>query len=155
MTYLEKLKDPRWQKRRLEIFNRDEFRCINCGDDEKTLNVDHKIYRKGFDPWEYPDEDLQTLCEDCHKKISAARKRIIERIGDMGTVELKHLERVLQEVSIFDDEVLIVHGLDIIRMDASRFLHRMQWLEPNCHVGRGATQKSLPEVTAPEKPDYD
>ncbi len=30
MTYAEQLKDPRWQKRRLEILQRDEWRCL-CG----------------------------------------------------------------------------------------------------------------------------
>lgn len=37
--YLEKLKDPRWQKRRLEIFQRDEFTCQVCFDTESTLHV--------------------------------------------------------------------------------------------------------------------
>ena len=32
MGYSEKLKDPRWQKKRLEILERDNFRCQYCGD---------------------------------------------------------------------------------------------------------------------------
>ncbi len=39
MKYSEKLKDPRWQKKRLEIFQRDEFHCQQCGDGENTLCV--------------------------------------------------------------------------------------------------------------------
>jgi 5-methylcytosine-specific restriction endonuclease McrA len=35
-TYGDKLKDPRWQKRRLEIFKRDEWTCQQCGDTETT-----------------------------------------------------------------------------------------------------------------------
>ena len=65
--YREKLKDPRWQKKRLEIFERDEFRCRYCGTTEKTLSVHHLFYIKGCDPWEYPDEVVITLCEDCHE----------------------------------------------------------------------------------------
>lgn len=65
-TYFEKLKDPRWQKKRLEIFNRDEFRCITCGDKESTLNVHHLKYEKGFEPWDYDNKCLITLCESCH-----------------------------------------------------------------------------------------
>jgi 5-methylcytosine-specific restriction endonuclease McrA len=64
--YADKLKDPRWQKRRLEILARDDFACRNCGDGESTLHVDHKVYRRGADPWDYPDDDLQALCESCH-----------------------------------------------------------------------------------------
>ena len=38
-TYLEKLKDPRWQKKRLEILERDGWKCMACGEKEKTLRV--------------------------------------------------------------------------------------------------------------------
>lgn len=33
------------------------------------LNVHHKLYVKGRNPWEYMDEDLITLCIDCHRKV--------------------------------------------------------------------------------------
>jgi len=69
--YSEKLKDPRWQKRRLEIFNRDNWTCQKCGSTTKTLNVHHKGYIYGLDPWEYDDEYLVTVCEDCHSMLSA------------------------------------------------------------------------------------
>jgi len=65
-TYFEKLKDPRWQRKRLEIMKRDGFCCRCCGEDSKTLNVHHKTYRKGAEPWEYEDENFTTLCEPCH-----------------------------------------------------------------------------------------
>lgn len=67
MTYSEKLKDPKWQKKRLEVMQRDEFRCVRCNDDSKTLNVHHQYYIKGRDPWDYPEMLLITLCEDCHE----------------------------------------------------------------------------------------
>ncbi len=67
MVYQEKLKDPRWQKKRLEIMERDEWKCKGCGDHEKTLNVHHINYTG--DPWEVEDDDAQTLCEDCHKAL--------------------------------------------------------------------------------------
>ena len=34
----------------------------------KGLNIHHKYYILGKKPWEYPDDTLVTLCEDCHKK---------------------------------------------------------------------------------------
>ena len=34
----------------------------------KGLNVHHTYYIKGHKPWEYEDEALVALCEDCHKK---------------------------------------------------------------------------------------
>lgn len=63
-TYSDKLKDPRWQRRRLEILNRDDWKCLACGNHENTLHVHHKKYTGN--PWEAPDEDLETLCERCH-----------------------------------------------------------------------------------------
>lgn len=66
MTYHDKLLDPRWQRRRLQILLRDDFTCQECLDNKKTVHVHHKVYKFGLDPWDYPDEDLITLCEDCH-----------------------------------------------------------------------------------------
>ena len=34
----------------------------------KGLNIHHTYYIEGKKPWEYEDEALETLCEDCHKK---------------------------------------------------------------------------------------
>lgn len=80
MTYAEKLRDPRWQKKRLEVMNRDGFKCKSCGDATSTLNVHHKYYEKGAMPWDYPETALVTLCEKCHgrteKKISYINKAI-------------------------------------------------------------------------------
>ena len=67
MTYYEKLKDPRWQKKRLEILNRDEFTCKICNDTKSTLHIHHKYYEYGNDPWDYPDNCFITLCADCHE----------------------------------------------------------------------------------------
>lgn len=66
-TYSEKLKDPRWQRKRLEILQRDNFCCQSCNDAEKTLHVHHVFYQKGRDPWDYSNCDLITLCDDCHE----------------------------------------------------------------------------------------
>lgn len=63
-TYSKKLRDPRWQKKRLEILQRDEFTCTLCGDTTTTLNVHHLEY--SGDPWEADNKHLQTLCEHCH-----------------------------------------------------------------------------------------
>lgn len=38
-SYYEQLKDPRWQKKRLEIMNRANFKCEECGDSENMLSV--------------------------------------------------------------------------------------------------------------------
>ena len=64
-TYSEKLKDPRWQRKRLEILSRDNFTCRHCKDSQETLHVHHLKYHK--EPWDVDSEYLITLCEWCHE----------------------------------------------------------------------------------------
>lgn len=66
-SYREKLLDPRWQKKRLDILSRDNFTCQHCASTEKTLHVHHHGYWQNLDPWEYPDAALVTLCAECHE----------------------------------------------------------------------------------------
>lgn len=66
MDYQALLKDPRWQKKRLSIFNRDNWTCLSCGRKDISLHVHHLYYFKDTLPWEYEDEHLVTYCELCH-----------------------------------------------------------------------------------------
>lgn len=66
MNYAEKLKTPRWQKKRLEIFERDKWRCTKCGAIEKELQIHHLDYIEDIEPWDYPADMLTTLCSTCH-----------------------------------------------------------------------------------------
>lgn len=63
-------RDSRWQKKRLEIMNRDKWTCRSCGKsgENVTLNVHHAYYETGKAPWEYLNETLVTLCDKCHKE---------------------------------------------------------------------------------------
>jgi len=79
MTYAEKLKDPRWEKRRIEILERDDYKCQLCGERDKMLNVHHKYYESN-DPWDYVDCMLITYCEECHKKQHEAIDTIREHL---------------------------------------------------------------------------
>ena len=86
-TYSEKLKDPRWQRKRLKILERDDFICRKCLAHDKTLHVHHKFYAWGKDPWEYDDSVLITLCEICHEieeSIISQKKRLIFNIKRSG-----------------------------------------------------------------------
>jgi len=69
MEYWQKLKDPRWQKLRLEAMQKSDFCCDMCSDGKSTLNVHHKEYFRGYEPWEYRIEQLAVLCEECHKNL--------------------------------------------------------------------------------------
>jgi hypothetical protein len=67
MSYRDKLKDPRWQKKRLEVFSEANWQCKNCKRADLPLHVHHLTYRR-VEPWEYELDELETLCERCHLK---------------------------------------------------------------------------------------
>lgn len=70
-AYSEKFKDPRWQQKRLEVFQRDGFKCLDCGATDRQLHVHHLYYISKRDPWAYPLGSLRTLCEICHDHESS------------------------------------------------------------------------------------
>lgn len=68
MSYKEKLLDPRWQKKRLSILERDQWKCRICENDKATLHVHHIFYDNAYpNPWDYPDYCLLSLCAACHE----------------------------------------------------------------------------------------
>jgi len=67
--YQTKLKSPQWQKNRLQVLNRDKWRCKLCKDEETTLHVHHLEYQPKKQPWEYPLSNFVTLCEHCHHEV--------------------------------------------------------------------------------------
>ena len=79
MKYIEQLQDPRWQKVRLSVMNRDNFTCRMCGDKNTTLNIHHKEYYRGF-AWDTPQEHLITVCKHCHLEIEKMKVDNLEPI---------------------------------------------------------------------------
>jgi len=59
-----------WQDRSHSIKTRDNLTCqaFNCSTPNSILQVHHLDYFNHKMPWEYPDDMLITLCEQCHKK---------------------------------------------------------------------------------------
>ncbi len=102
-TYWQKLRDPRWQKLRLEVMGRDNFTCLACGDVETTLNVHHLKYHG--EPWEAPMAELETLCEPCHeirtklnKTLTSAKTKTLFFIRDCADKWIKHSQQVAPPV---------------------------------------------------------
>lgn len=86
--FWEKYRDPRWQRRRLEIMQLAGFRCQECGDDSATLNVHHGYYVRGRDPWDYHDHALKCLCEPCHGRYSEAINSLKDEMSRMTLAQL-------------------------------------------------------------------
>lgn len=94
-SYSEKLKDPRWQKKRLLILERDNWECTRCQEREKTLNVHHIEYSR--EPWDTPDDLLTTLCEDCHESIESFKKLSHRLLCSTAGSELEEILKVIEQ----------------------------------------------------------
>jgi hypothetical protein len=90
--YSEKLQHPLWQQRRLTIMNRDQFTCQKCGDKETNLHVHHKKY--SGEPWEAPDNDLETLCKDCHKVITVINRGVSADVVAITKITRSEFEKL-------------------------------------------------------------
>jgi len=95
-NYLDKLKDPRWQRKRLEVMQRDNFTCFDTGIKDEPLNVHHCHYSKGG-PWETPTELLMTLTEDAHKKR--------QRLENRGKIALAKIFTRLPNLKEFEEDL--------------------------------------------------
>jgi len=77
MTYQDQLKSPKWQKKRLEILERDNFTCQICGNKNDELHVHHIFYTRNTKLWDYENYALITLCGNCHEWIHDANKDVL------------------------------------------------------------------------------
>lgn len=103
-----------WQNKRDEILERDNYACTKCGKswtcsffhngqllhmhlsnivlggftfDSKPyiLHIHHKYYVIGRLPWEYKNDELQTLCNWCHEELHTTQG-IVVLDGSLGPV---------------------------------------------------------------------
>jgi ribosomal protein S27E len=100
--WFERLKDPRWQRRRLEILQSANFKCEVCGAQDETLHVHHGCYIRGREPWDYESAFLHVLCEGCHSRCEAVLAHINKGIGllppDTYGLMLIKVKELLKEI---------------------------------------------------------
>lgn len=140
MSYSDKLKDPRWQKMRLEIMERDGFKCRKCEAKDKTLHVHHFYYTKRAQPWEYNKEALVTLCEGCHEEVEFATDKMRLYIGQALRSNLCNLpqftavlkmvvDHSIRQQSIQEPSESELHFLEDLGRSASRDIGVMDGYE--------------------------
>jgi hypothetical protein len=96
-TYLEQLRDPRWQRLRLKCLEKSDWTCSWCGDKKQNLQVHHGYYRKGATPWSYPQKTLHVLCETCHGRAEWEREELYRLIASIHPREISRLAVGLAE----------------------------------------------------------
>lgn len=82
-TYKDLLLTPEWKSKRGYILKRDNYKCQWCGKQEQ-LQVHHKYYSKypnnvKVQPWNYPNNALITLCDECHQKAHKKKIKVYYR----------------------------------------------------------------------------
>lgn len=87
LSYAEQLRHPFWQRKRLQVLERDGWSCTTCGARETTLHVHHKRYIKGRQVWEYELDDLVSFCENCHASDHSARELLDEMLSRSTTLQ--------------------------------------------------------------------
>lgn len=123
--YLAKLRDPRWQKMRLKILERDGWTCQICLDTASTLHVHHRYYSRETEPWDYPAAALVTLCEECHTTETAQRRldeesllHVLRKRG-FFCKEIVYLTCAFDFMQPDSSPELIVNMIDWVLQDAS------------------------------------
>jgi hypothetical protein len=114
--YLEKLKDPRWQKRRLQILERDNWTCQFCGNTKEMLVAHHKDYISGLEIWEYPDNYLISLCESCHNR------EFIRNTVEKSLIQNLRLNFSVLDISLMD-EIIACCSDNLSPQDIFKIVH--------------------------------
>ena len=107
LTYVEKLQDVRWKRRRDDLLRKSNWTCCECGEPltegRMDLQVHHVVYISCLDPWMYPDELLLVLCDWHHKERQAVEQAIYVEVGKhLATLNIYELRR--QPIYTFFEE---------------------------------------------------
>jgi hypothetical protein len=128
--YSDKLKDPRWQKVRLKVFERDEWTCQICFNKELQLKVHHKYYVQGKEPWDYPPDALVTLCEKCHaeewENRPEAEHALLRALKEKGffAADVQELVEGVQKMQFLQSHEVVAgaYGWALAKPEAQQWL---------------------------------
>ena len=65
--YWKERNNPEYKKWRKAIFERDDYRCMDCGERKGEIEADHIYSWAKYPRLRYILENGQTLCKICHK----------------------------------------------------------------------------------------
>lgn len=103
---------PNWQKKRLEIFKRDKFKCVLCESKNKTLHVHHRYYKRAVMIWDYDNKCYLTVCQGCHEYLHEVQDILNEELSKIDPMYLECFAKSnLRKVS----QILLNGELDAVR----------------------------------------
>jgi hypothetical protein len=112
MSFFELYKHPLWQKKRLEIMAAAGFRCQHCGNNQKQLNVHHAYYAPNAKPWDYENDFLRCLCDECHQLADEDRKTIQRWFGRLECGSTREALGFVAGLLMRDGKLLAVDVFD-------------------------------------------
>lgn len=97
-NYKEEFSTNEWQRKSGNKKYLDDFTCQICGSKKRLVHVHHHFYIEGRHLWEYPDETLITICEECHAKEHKFDNQelieVIEKARKTGVMALEIIKAV-------------------------------------------------------------
>jgi len=93
--FLQRYRDPRWQRIRLRIMERDDWKCRKCGATDNSLQVHHKKY-EGAMPWETSDRYLVTLCDRCHERLTELQRETRNILAEVPIDQMAAIVEILR-----------------------------------------------------------
>lgn len=116
MKYLDQLKSPKWQKKRLDILNIRGFKCEKCKSEDEQLHVHHRFYIANRKAWEYDNDVFQVLCHICHeiehkkedinKRIDSKWIYLIAQIELLTYDEYDNILSIIQSAKKFEPDLI-------------------------------------------------
>ncbi len=69
-----------WRKWRKSVFDRDNYRCIFCGNWRRKIAPHHILPKRDFPKLKYRVSNGATLCWKCHHKTILREYKYVKRI---------------------------------------------------------------------------
>lgn len=82
-------------------------------EDRCVLQVHHCKYESGRQPWEYPDEVLRTLCDECHEIRHSIEKECVDALLLLLAKSTRHELYAIVEKLRFKNHHTPMHGIAI------------------------------------------
>jgi len=111
--------DPRWQKMRLKVMERDGFACCMCFNESETLNVHHLAYGQHRAVWDYPADVLVTLCKSCHEDWHDLERAFAEVEKTPHALHIQALQLICHGIRPKDPEGIQAALTRLLDLDAT------------------------------------
>lgn len=115
-SYRTQLQHPEFQKVRLEVLERDGWRCRWCETGNVNLQVHHGYYKKNAEPWDYERESLWSLCKNCHVRAENVRRDVYRVLGHVHPKHHAHILNLLEQVrSLVESDEHLLQEAEVTR----------------------------------------